>query len=165
MQSYEAIRFHTLLLQTRLWIVFMMIAVLLSGITAFPLQTELDWLSRQHLPASLAGWVNQVDIAVRATNEQFPQLAYGTDWLAFAHIVIALAFIGPFKDPIKNIWVIEWAMICCIAVFPLALIAGPVRHIPFFHRVIDCCFGLLGLIPLIVVRKKIKAMRRLVTVP
>lgn len=165
MQSYEATRFHTLLLQTRLWIVFMMIAVLLSGITAFPLQTELDWLSHQHLPAPLAGWVNQVDIAVRATNEQFPQLAYGTDWLAFAHIVIALAFIGPFKDPIKNIWVIEWAMICCIAVFPLALIAGPVRHIPFFHRVIDCCFGLLGLIPLIVVRKKIKAMRRLVTVP
>jgi hypothetical protein len=32
-----------------------------------------------------------------------PWLAYGTDWLAFAHIVIAVFFIGPFVDPVQNI--------------------------------------------------------------
>ena len=29
-------------------------------------------------------------------------IAYGTDWLAFAHITIAVAFLGPLKDPVRN---------------------------------------------------------------
>jgi hypothetical protein len=30
----------------------------------------------------------------------------------------------------------------------LALIAGPVRGIPFYWRMIDCSFGIFGTIPL-----------------
>jgi hypothetical protein len=30
---------------------------------------------------------------------RYPWLAYGTDWLAFGHITIAVAFAGPIRDP------------------------------------------------------------------
>jgi hypothetical protein len=85
-------------------------------------------------------------------------LAYGYDWLAFAHIVIAMAFIGPLKDPVRNKWIIDWAILACIAVIPLAFIAGPIRQIPFFHILIDCSFGVIGLVPLFVCKSWIKKL-------
>jgi hypothetical protein len=48
--------------------------------------------------------------AVKTTNASYPYLAYGTDWLAFAHLVIAVAFIGPLMQPVKNVWVIQFGM-------------------------------------------------------
>ena len=71
-------------------------------------------------------------------------LAYGTDWLAFAHLVIAVAFVGPLRDPERNAWVVTFGLIACAAVVPLALIAGAVRGIPPYWRVIDCAFGVAG---------------------
>ncbi|MGZ6520099.1 MAG: hypothetical protein ACXVED_21170, partial [Bacteroidia bacterium] len=50
--------------------------------------------------------------------------------------------------PVKNIWVIQFGMIACVMVFPLALIAGHIRQIPFYWQMIDCSFGVLGIIPL-----------------
>ena len=35
----------------------------------------------------------------------------------------------------------------------LARICGPIRGIPFFWRLIDCTFGVLGSIPLLLARK------------
>ena len=32
----------------------------------------------------------------------------------------------------------------CLAVIPLALICGPIRGIPFYWRLIDCSFGVIG---------------------
>jgi hypothetical protein len=73
---------------------------------------------------------------------------YGTDWLAFAHIVIAIAFIGPLRDPVKNVWVVQFGMIACVLVIPTALICGQIRGVPFYWRLIDCSFGVIGIIPL-----------------
>jgi hypothetical protein len=39
-------------------------------------------------------------------------------------------------------------MICCLLIIPVALLAGYVRSIPFWWRLVDCSFGILGLIPL-----------------
>ena len=72
--------------------------------------------------------------------------------------MIAIAFIGPWRDPVRNVWIIEWGMICCAAIIPLALIAGPVRHIPFWWTVIDMSFGVFGVIPLHFVRRLIKRL-------
>ena len=47
-------------------------------------------------------WLQNVYAALVETNAKYPMLAYGYDWLAFAHIVIAMAFFGPLKDPAKN---------------------------------------------------------------
>src|ERR1700739_4046993 len=86
-----------------LWMVITGLA--LSGITAFPLETELKFLS-DHVSAAgtMGAWLHNTYNAVRLTNQQFPTLSYGTDWLAFAHLVIAVVFIGPLRDPARNIW-------------------------------------------------------------
>lgn len=41
--------------------------------------------------------------------------------------MIAIAFIGPLRDPVRNIWIIQWGMIACVLVIPLALLAGAAR--------------------------------------
>ena len=106
----------------------------------------------------MQNWLQSCYDALQDTNNKYPMLAYGYDWLGFAHIVIALAFIGPFKDPVKNKWVIDWGIMSCIAIIPLAFIAGPIRQIPFFHIFIDCSFGIVGLIPLLICRKWIRKL-------
>jgi hypothetical protein len=87
-------------------------------------------------------------------------MAYGTDWLAFAHFVIAIAFIGPWRDPVKNVWVIEFGMIACVLVIPFALVMGQIRGIPLGWRLIDCSFGVVGFVPLWFVRRRIHALER-----
>ena len=147
-----------LLLRIRLGILFFIVALVLSGVTAFPIETELHALMarRGQMPDWMAAFIAKTYEGVHSTNQQYPMLAYGDDWLAFAHIVIAMAFIGPLRDPIRNIWVIEWAMLACVAVLPLALIAGPIRSIPFYWQCLDCSFGIFGIIPLWIVRRWIK---------
>jgi hypothetical protein len=149
-------------LKIRLMIVFFMIALVLSGVTAFPVETELKWLL-QHpalIPAFAQNWLQDVYAAMSATNKAYPMLAYGFDWLAFAHLVIALLFIGPFKNPVKNKWVIEWGMLACLAILPLAFIAGPIRQIPLFHILIDCSFGIIGIVPLYICYSWIKQLAK-----
>jgi len=144
----------------RLLIIFFIVALILSGVTAFPVETELHWLLNHPslMPSFAQQWLQDVYAALVETNAKYPMLAYGFDWLAFAHIVIAMAFIGPLKDPVKNKWIIDWAMMACVAVFPLAFIAGPIRSIPMFHILIDCSFGVIGLIPLAICRQWIKKL-------
>jgi hypothetical protein len=133
------------------------VGLVLSGVTAFPLLHELEVLARllgiptDAAPASLNGlsfWIATVRDGLRAMHASYPWLAYGTDWLAFGHLVIALFFIGPWREPVANAWVLKVGLIACAGVVPLALICGPIRGIPFFWRLIDCSFGVFGAIPL-----------------
>jgi membrane protease YdiL (CAAX protease family) len=151
-----------LLTRIRLIILFIVIAIILSGVTAFPVETELEWLLKHPalVPDFAENWLRKVYAALKETNQKYPMLAYGFDWLAFAHIVIAMAFIGPYKDPIKNEWIIDWAMLACLAVFPLAFIAGSIRQIPMFHILIDCSFGIIGLIPLYICKRWIQKLKK-----
>jgi hypothetical protein len=123
----------------RFWLAVFMAGLILSGVTAFPLRTEIGWLnsvvhagSLQPVAEStgLYGWIERVHEGIDATGARYPFLAYGTDWLAFAHLVIAIAFLGPYLDPVRNKWVIQFGLIACGGVIPLALIAGHVRQIP-----------------------------------
>jgi hypothetical protein len=108
----------------------------------------------------LLAWVERVSEGVSATNAIYPFLAYGTDWLAFAHLVIAVAFVGPYIDPVRNKWVITFGLIACAGVIPLALIAGQVREIPVGWRLIDCSFGVVGCVPLLICRRAILRLER-----
>ena len=150
-----------LLSRIRLMILFFIMALVLSGVTAFPVETELKWLLSHPslVPAFAQDWLQQVYNALVETNDKYPMLAYGYDWLAFAHLVIAMAFIGPFKDPVKNVWIIDWAMLACVAIFPLAFIAAPIRHIPYYHVIIDCSFGVIGIIPLLICKRWINQLK------
>jgi hypothetical protein len=147
----------------RFWLVFVIGGLFLSGITAFPLESELRWLTsfKDDMPRPMAVWVERVHAGVSTANKDYPFLSYGTDWLAFAHIMIAIAYIGPWINPVKNSWVITWGIICSVLIIPLALIAGPIRDIPFFHQVIDCLFGIICFIPLLIIRRRIKQLERL----
>lgn len=146
------------LLRIRVWLVLFVIGLIVSGVTAFPLESEAGLLVRllhadwspapDHLPA-LVDWLDRVHTGIVATNRDYPFLAYGTDWLAFAHLVIAVAFWGPLKDPVRNVWVVQFGLIACAAVVPLALIAGTIRGIPWWWQLIDCSFGVVGIIPLL----------------
>lgn len=132
--------------------------LVLSGLTAFPLLSELNllasWLgidaaSSPDAYPGLRFWIATVRLGLERTDAAYPWLAYGTDWLAFAHLAIAVFFIGPLIDPARNRWVLVSGIILCAAVVPTALIAGAVRGIPLYWRLIDCSFGVFGAIPLI----------------
>ena len=156
-----------LLKKIRFWLALFMAGLVLSGLTAFPLHAELSFANRVLHAAPLQPaanatgmlpWIECVNRAISATDASYPFLAYGTDWLAFAHLVIAVAFIGPFLDPVRNRWVITFGLIACASVIPLAMIAGAVRGIPMGWRLIDCSFGVFGAVPLLICRRAIKAM-------
>lgn len=145
-----------------------MFGLVVSGVTAFPLVTEVGLLKvwfgagtavGQAWPG-LAGWVERVYEGLVETDRKYPFIAYGTDWLAFAHLVIAVAFWGPYKDPVRNRWVIQFGMIACAAVIPLAMIAGAYRGIPLFWRCIDCSFGVFGFIPLWLADREVARLER-----
>ncbi|MEV7188269.1 hypothetical protein [Kitasatospora sp. NPDC093102] len=163
-----------ILRKVRRWLGFFLVCLVLSGLTAFPLETETRWLVdltsgpaaplSDRLPAATA-WFERVHAGLAETNERYPFLAYGTDWLAFAHLVIAAAFWGPLKDPVRNIWVIRWAVLACGAVIPLALICGPLRGIPLVWRFIDMSFGVFGVMPLLIVLRALHPLERSVREP
>lgn len=151
----------------RLLLTLFVVGLVLSGLTAFPLNVELALLSSMlDIDPSLAPeqydglrhWIAKVAYGLRETHARFPFLAYGTDWLAFGHLVIALFFIGPLKDPVRNAWVVTVGMVASAGVIPLALIAGEVRQIPIYWRLIDCSFGVLGFVPLWLARREIRAL-------
>ena len=153
----------------RFWLCLVMAGLILSGVTAFPLETELRFFLVLLQSASLRpfaeltnllAWIARVHDALASTNRYYPFLAYGTDWLAFAHLVIAVAFIGPYRDPVRNKWIITFGLVACAGVIPLALIAGQVRGLPIVWRLIDCSFGVFGGIPLILCRQHILEMER-----
>jgi len=132
----------------RLLLAFMMV-LFLSGLTAIPVQAELSFLLKIfNRPTQLHNWLEKVLSGYKNVNNDTPFLLYGYDWLAFAHFILAILFIGPYKDPVKNIWVIEVGLIACVLILPLAFIAGPFRGIPIGWQLIDCSFGVFGFLPL-----------------
>lgn len=155
--------------RVRLLIGFFIVALVLSGITAIPLKAEITILNNfigkgssfEKIWPSMADWLSFVYDGLISTDKNYPFILYGTDWLAFAHIVIAIAFIGPLRDPVRNLWVIEFGLIACVLIIPTALIFGSIRGIPIFWRVIDCSFGVFGFIPLWFVRRDILTLSEL----
>src|SRR6478609_7483213 len=101
--------------QIRILIVLFIIVLLLSGITVFPLQSELNFIINAHIfkeGSAIYLWLQKVLTGLKATHKEYPFLFYGFDWLAFAHIVI------------------------------------------------DCSFGIIGLVPLFIIRSKISKLKK-----
>jgi hypothetical protein len=139
--------------------IFFMVALVVSGVSAIPVQTEIQWL----LTVVPEEWTNIHAWLLRISDQLGKidgTILYGFDWLAFAHICIAACFYGILKDPVRNIWVVEFAIFCCFLIIPFALIAGPARNIPFWWQLIDCSFGIFGIIPLYILRKWILQLEK-----
>ena len=141
------------------------IGLILAGATAIPLPAEVDWLvkitgARQlvETPASTpdpawAVWLVRIQNDLRDLATSHPVLFYGTDWLAFGHFMIALVFVGALRDPVRNAWLFTFGIIACACVVPYAFVFGAIRGIPFWWRLIDCSFGVFGIIPVWYCRK------------
>ena len=146
------------LVQFRALMVFFIVGLVISGVTAFPLLWELDLLSQllgvgsaasAEGHSGLAFWILTVKHGLADTYAKYPWIGYGTDWLAFGHIVIAAFFIHPLINPLAARPNICTGIFACIAVIPLALICGPIREIPLYWQLIDCSFGIVGILPLL----------------
>jgi hypothetical protein len=148
----------------RILLALFMFGLAISGLTAFPLIMEVNVLEKimgkgsfvESIWPAMAQWISFVHQGLNEVNNKYPFMFYGTDWLAFAHITIAISFLGPLRDPVRNIWVVEFGMIACVLLIPLALICGPIRGLPYFWIIIDCSFGVFGIIPLAIAYKHIK---------
>ena len=97
MNELQACKPIKLRIKLYLWVVI--IGLALSGITAFPIETELAYLIKGGaVPhGSMHHWLYTVYHAVKTTNHTYPYLSYGTDWLAFAHLMLAILFIAWLK--------------------------------------------------------------------
>ena len=149
----------------RNWLRFFIFSLFISGATAIPVERELGFIV-SHFPfeGSIKGWLEQVLIGIKDTSTNYPFLFYGYDWLAFAHFVLAILFIGPYRDPIRNIWVIQFGMIACVLVIPFAFVAGHFRGIPIEWRLIDCSFGVFGFVMLQTILNRIRQIEPLIPI-
>jgi len=140
----------------RAWTLFLIAGLVLSGLTAFPIRLEVeagvallgkDLRAGGLMPDAMSSWLRTIRDAVRGASEQTPLLFYGTDWLAYGHLMIALVFVGALRDPVRNRWLYTFGMVACALVPLWALIFGQLRGIPFWWRGIDSMFGVVGFIP------------------
>lgn len=151
----------TLQIQIKNLILFFIISLAVSGITAFFVETELEFLIEYfNFGALINLWLQRVYQVLADLNNTHPFISYGYDWLAFGHLIIALFFIGAFKKPIENNWVIRYGMIACLAIFPTAFIAGYFRGIPLLWQIIDCSFGVFGFVLLYIINNKTAQLKK-----
>jgi hypothetical protein len=156
----------SLLRRTRLLLALFSLALVASGLTAVPVVREVNILKNLVGPGTsvekwfpaMAHWISLIHSGVTQTSREYPFLFYGYDWLAFGHIVIAIAVLGAIREPVRNVWVVEFAMIACLLVLPVALVGGHFRGIPVFWRLIDCSFGIVGIIPLAIAHRWIRLL-------
>lgn len=148
---------------------FFILGLVVSGATAIPLNWELGWLvdwfglagqTSGATTSEMGRWLLKVHEALQDTGSKHPLLFYGTDWLAFGHFVIAIAFVGALRDPVRNRWLFDFGLIACVLVIPFALGFGALRGIPFWWRLIDCSFGVGGFVPLWFCRKWAREIER-----
>jgi hypothetical protein len=141
----------------RFVLLFFIAALVASGLTAIPLRWEVSLLASwsgidpQADPATLTGWshwIAKVREGLEVSYGTYPFLACGTDWVAFAHVVIAIFFLGPLFKPGSNEWVLITGMIACVLVIPTAFAMGAARGVPMGWRLIDSSFGFFGFFPL-----------------
>ena len=146
-----------LVMRFRVGLALFLVGLVLSGVTAFPLVWELDVLCAMAgipadaAPATLTGlshWLAYVREGLHYNAAHYPFMAYGTDWLAYGHLTIAIFFIPAWLEPRSSAGTLWCGVAACEGILPLAHIAGPLRDIPMYWRLIDCSFGVFGAVPL-----------------
>jgi len=157
-----AISSYQLFRRIRCLTALFIMGLVISGLTAIPLAAEVaalvKWTDAQ--PGGVvADWLLRVQQVLHEVDSKHPFLAYGTDWLAFGHFIIALVFVGAWRDPVRNKWLFDFGLWVCVLVIPWALVFGAIRGIPLWWRWIDCSFGVLGFIPMWLCRRYVKELK------
>ncbi len=155
--------------RVRRWTLFLIVGLVLSGATALAIPTEVEagaailgpgLNAGGRLPEFVVSWLRTLLEGIRTTGEKAPFMFYGTDWLAFGHFMIALAFVGALRDPVRNRWLYQFGMVACALVPVWALGLGPLRGIPLWWRAIDATFGIVGFVPAFLCHRWALALER-----
>ena len=142
--------------RVRRFTLFLIVGLVFSGATALPISMEVeagaallgrDLSAGGRLPEFVASWLRTLRAGIQETSQRAPFMFYGTDWLAFGHFMIALAFVGALRDPVRNRWLYQFGMAACALVPLWALFFGHLRGIPPWWRAIDASFGIAAFIP------------------
>ena len=136
-----------------------------SGVTIWPAIPELK--AAVHLvwgdgPASgaLHGFVLRAIAGLENVQASYPFMLYALDWLAFAHIGLAILFAGAMRDPVRNKWIVQCGLILCALVPVLAGICVPLRGLPWQWFWIDAAFAPVAALPLWIAYRDIKYLER-----
>jgi len=135
--------------------------LLVSGVTIWPALTELKtavhYVWGDGPPDGvLHAFVLRAIEGLEKVESEYPFLLYAHDWLAFAHIGLAILFAGAIRDPVRNIWVVQYGLIMCILVPVLEGICIPIRGLPLRWFWIDFAFAPGAGLPLWVALRDIK---------
>ncbi|MBC7783600.1 MAG: hypothetical protein H7144_07150 [Burkholderiales bacterium] len=86
--------------------------LVLSGVTAIPIEWQLDQLTTalglatktpdQFVAGSWQHWLLRVRDGVKTTNETAQFMGYAGDRLAFGHFGIAIVFLWAWRDPVRH---------------------------------------------------------------
>jgi hypothetical protein len=158
-----------MLRRIRALLVFYAAALIASGLTAVPVEWELRTLVAVFWGDAAPGttwwpamhtWIVQCRDTAADINVRYPYVFYGFDWLAFGVSVIGLLFLGALRDPVRNVWVVQFGLICCGLVLVFSSIVPHLRGLPWFWMFVDGSFGVLGAIPLGVILRDIRRLER-----
>jgi hypothetical protein len=132
-----------------------------SGVTVWPALPELKlavsilWGDAAPIGALHAFILKAIE-GLEYMEEHYPFMLYAHDWLAFAHIVLAILFAGAIRDPVRNIWVVQAGLIMCALIPVLAIFAIPARALPPFWFWIDFAFAPCAALPLWIALRDIR---------
>lgn len=133
----------------------------MSGVTVWPAVPELKMAVRtiwgDGEPAGvLHSFVLQTIEGLESVEASYSFMLYAHDWLAFAHIVLAILFAGAIRDPVRNVWIVQCGLIMCALVPVLAGICIPIRGLPLFWFWIDAAFAPAAALPLWIALRDIR---------
>jgi hypothetical protein len=135
--------------------------LLVSAVTIWPMVNELKLMVRiiggdNAATGYLHGFLLRVIEGIEEVNGAYPFLFYGYDWLAFAHIVLAILFMGAMRDPVRNVWVVQFGLIACALIPILAGISIPLRGLPWWWFWVDFAFAPAAAMPLWIALRDIR---------
>ena len=139
--------------RARIMILIVALGLFFSGITVWPMKWELKtfveivWGNNE--PKNIIhSFMLQVINGIDAVEILYPFMLYGYDWLAYAHIMLAVLFAGAIRDPVRNKWIVQCGLVMCAIIPVLAGIFIPLRGLPLYWIFIDSAFAPGAALPL-----------------
>ena len=137
----------------------------ISGVTVWPAVPELKALvslvwGDTAVTTDLHRFILLAIAGLEETKKHYPFMLYAGDWLAFAHIMLALLFAGAIRDPVRNKWIVQCGLMMCAFVPLLAGICNPIRELPGWWFWIDFAFAPGAALPLWIAYSDIRQLER-----
>jgi hypothetical protein len=142
-------------------LIIVAVGLFLAGVTVWPaiseLKTAVHWIWGDKVPTGeLHRFLLKAIEGLEDTRVRYPFLLYAHDWLAFAHVALAILFAGATRDPVRNKWIVQCGLIMCALVPVLGGICIPLRGLPGWWFWIDFSFAPAAALPLWIAYRDIR---------